>query len=1574
MGAFTLCVESATRDIHSLLTLHRVHPQVRTDIQRILGGLLRKSYENMTVSFSKELTESSEHVCRALVESVVDDIFKTALPASDMRALDRRCINLEQENAELREIAAEADKRVAAAQEVLCDLKQAHDYMLHSYFREVLVLRCRIDDLQRQVRSRRAFSVSASPPLGGGGGGGGGQPGTTMESQLQHFCFNTNIAAGLAGSDASRRQSLASTTPPLLSAGPRRGSDEPDDSSNSSFPGPPLSATRVGPHTADAGSMPADGDPYAATLMQRLGADGQSRQSPQPSSALPSSARKGRNVRVTSPMERQTRVPSPSGLPPRGVTMQTVTTTTEVVSTPTEQVQHSVDAIFDYEEYVRILNGEQGEWSRRFVGLAGDPEREGGLRARRLSTRLRTLARAEVYLMDNGQWHGGGAGTASGDGGGVGGADAGGPSSRPHGSLRFSSDVASATDRAREQAKATGFRWLLHLALEPIQFKFHTELEKVRRAVRDMQQMHAEQIQVIQRSLLFLQSRNDGLLDFLNTYVAETQQTIALLAQDAQAQTMMELLAIGAQPPPDAEKVSNFFKFGAEPSSAGALRSRPPLALSTAALLSSVEASAEEGLDKSPLTARRKLWRRKPAVVLQEQELAARMEEMTQRLGRSGSRRKQPSSPPRAPTSAADEENFYRADLGLPCWNAHPVTVHAQQVFTELQQVAATMRTARVRQLVAMEEGLASERRRVRFGSQSRAGSYGPEGRRGGARRSPPPAGQHGSRGSSIFYFRSSTADQLHGEENHSLSSQAGHRRLRDVWRTSAVYGASGKTGADLLRELVDLRMRRACDQKRLKAVVAALPLQFRRDAAAAVSERAAAAAATLRTKRPKKSNADGDGAAAAAVALAAEEAASRAAAQALFSSPEEVLRTRALHDLRTRTQHRMDVTSLRIAELQRLLDLHFDEFLEELEDDSVDSEAARQIAAEEVQGLFRVNGELKEAGNLWSSPYLNDAVLDANSRQPRPQPRIVYRPIGLAGAQDADGYATGGAGACLVFEGAVVSAAPFAASADARARMAGAMDGAGGSLAGAAALPEGTLPYVAVMDYCRGVQLGRPLGGRGGPVYLFQDATTGDFYVGDQDGRNVLLGPEAITPSEEGAGVQVGNEGGAGAAAATATTAAATGGVRRPLLPMTRIIFPAPASIASTSAATTAAASDGTATPGLQPVFLVPMGLPLSDDAAVVREGWQASHRHGHTRSDAIYHPTMAPVPLSTSYHHVVPQPALFAADAAVLQAARSAGAGAASLNRYLYAPPRVFRPPDETAAMVQVRSLSLHSRNPSTPATLVGSAATPLADAALANTYPGAVAHAGADKAGAASDSATPGATASLAATPTGPSSLGPLSSPEAQLAAGTAAVSHGWPPSSASAAVPPLALHLALSPSTLGAGPAHLPPSPATAAATAATAAPSPTLPTASAPLPPATSQAASATATAPSLAAALLQAKEQRSTRLAEEAARAAHARSLRQDTLRNRPVQRASHKSEDDVPCGAPHRLVPLGSSTGPGDPLPLLPHPANSARMQRQLRPEKYSLTPPPPFSRWRDMNGAGASAWNLNEGETDST
>ncbi|ESL12202.1 hypothetical protein TRSC58_00034 [Trypanosoma rangeli SC58] len=164
MGKFQLCIESTVREVNSLLVFHNVHPQVRADVQRRLQRLVYRTHDYMG-TLTPGYCESAEDVCAAVVHGVVDDTLRSVLPGVELVLEEKRSAALQQRTRDLEMELCKSEKRCSELEEVLERFRKAHRFMLRCYFREVLVLRYKLQEAlwRRRAHGRRAQSAQLCP-------------------------------------------------------------------------------------------------------------------------------------------------------------------------------------------------------------------------------------------------------------------------------------------------------------------------------------------------------------------------------------------------------------------------------------------------------------------------------------------------------------------------------------------------------------------------------------------------------------------------------------------------------------------------------------------------------------------------------------------------------------------------------------------------------------------------------------------------------------------------------------------------------------------------------------------------------------------------------------------------------------------------------------------------------------------------------------------------------------------------------------------------------------------------------------------------------------------------------------------------------------------------------------------------------------------------------------------------------------------------------------------------------------------------------------------------------------------
>lgn len=310
MGAFSLCVENTARDIQSLLTLHKVHPKVCIDVRRRMDLLIEKAYEEMDV-LEPGYGESAYDICHAIAKSIVHDTLEVGIPKSELSAAERRVAERDQDIFTWKQRAESAEVDMQHATAVVKEVKRAHEFMLHTYFREVLVLRHQIEDLKKKVAA-----APANPGVSGKTGG-----------------FPRFSGGARAGGAMTTHISPASTT--TTAAPPLEDSGETDGRLTSLSAPPGTFSEQASPYSAHRGSMHSSNDP--GSMSQRV------------DSPVTTSVTRG-----VTPASRASRPVPPA--PPA----------------PAAAAADAQNAIFDYHRYVSLLKETQVDYEERYKALLAE--------------------------------------------------------------------------------------------------------------------------------------------------------------------------------------------------------------------------------------------------------------------------------------------------------------------------------------------------------------------------------------------------------------------------------------------------------------------------------------------------------------------------------------------------------------------------------------------------------------------------------------------------------------------------------------------------------------------------------------------------------------------------------------------------------------------------------------------------------------------------------------------------------------------------------------------------------------------------------------------------------------------------------------------------------------------------------------------------------------------------------------------------------------------------------------------------------------------------------------------------
>lgn len=163
MVNFPLLVENSARDIHALLVLHKVHPKVVSDVRRHMNLLVERAYEDMKL-LEPGAHESSTQICEAIAKDMLNHVIEVGLPKTELNHAERRGAEKDQLIFELRQQVQDGQKKLEAVEHSKRELRRAHNFMLQSFFREVLILRNRLEEVKQQYTA----AVKAARNYGGG--------------------------------------------------------------------------------------------------------------------------------------------------------------------------------------------------------------------------------------------------------------------------------------------------------------------------------------------------------------------------------------------------------------------------------------------------------------------------------------------------------------------------------------------------------------------------------------------------------------------------------------------------------------------------------------------------------------------------------------------------------------------------------------------------------------------------------------------------------------------------------------------------------------------------------------------------------------------------------------------------------------------------------------------------------------------------------------------------------------------------------------------------------------------------------------------------------------------------------------------------------------------------------------------------------------------------------------------------------------------------------------------------------------------------------------------------------------
>lgn len=541
MGCFTLFVESTARDISQVLTLNKVHPQVCADVTRCLDYLVQKAYEDQQ-ALQPGFQESSWQICHAITSDAVRKALEVSIPRAEVEAEEKKNAALRQTVFDLKEELRRFATRGDDLEEALKDLRNAHQYTLYSYYHEVLTLRQRINDLEKQQAKRSPLKQLNSPPSR--------RASVALDPREARVNAPQTIGAVRGGLTSN----LLSQPAPLL--GNKGGDLLSSEETSQSFSSPVESGTSSKQVVAlKEALLKIQGDEASFVLRQLEGqgvTEGGKTDDARAFNGLPNilpetHSESCANVKIGA-------VKSKGALPPgimgranrEGSTsfVESEAVYVSVVEPPNtgrkpggglsvseslsrgkghsgssvadSKADSSIDALFDYQHYQQLLNGASGTWERRYIKLVEEKdEAVRRLQLKRINSRLRVkyanLTRDQAMRE-----------------------------------LQDSLD--------QERTRVTRLQWCLHLAMKPVKSELQQILSSVRDEITRLVESQREWMAKVQTALVQAQNRSEVLLDFVLTLVEDISTTTTFMKKDAAAKTRAQFYSNPRPAPPTVQR------------------------------------------------------------------------------------------------------------------------------------------------------------------------------------------------------------------------------------------------------------------------------------------------------------------------------------------------------------------------------------------------------------------------------------------------------------------------------------------------------------------------------------------------------------------------------------------------------------------------------------------------------------------------------------------------------------------------------------------------------------------------------------------------------------------------------------------------------------------------------------------------------------------------------------------------------------------------------------------------------------------------------------------------------------
>ncbi|RNF25334.1 uncharacterized protein Tco025E_02358 [Trypanosoma conorhini] len=495
MGKFQLCVESTVREVNSLLLFHNVHPQVRADVQRRLQRLVLRVQDHLG-TLVPGYCEAAEDVCAAVVRGVVDDTLRNVLPGVELALEEKRCAALEQRTRDLELELRKSEAQCRELEGTLERFRKAHQFMLRCYFREVLVLRYQLHDaLWRRRRSHHLQPPSEPACL----------PPQEVLSRGTSFVLPDSGVQGAGDAveplRVSRNMSLSETAAEGSTPSGNGDAVAPPDTQSSVADGAAheVASSAVAAKGAAAAqktaASPVSGKP--APLFLELLRPSQPSAAAAPATVVHQATPKDTPKAAAKPTTRgkKSHTSAVKATPDGGVSHTRVATQTVPFLG-----DDSVDAIFDYERYIRQLN----RLRRRGSGSSAESEVTAISAKKAALEKYRRQQASGLHFMQRQLME----------------------------ARQRTPSAAWSRQRGKSRGLSTSDLRATASSMDPVREALLEDLTGIYRAVQQLQEQHFKDVMELQNAIESIELKVGIVLGFFETYVEEVGRLAAALAAE----------------------------------------------------------------------------------------------------------------------------------------------------------------------------------------------------------------------------------------------------------------------------------------------------------------------------------------------------------------------------------------------------------------------------------------------------------------------------------------------------------------------------------------------------------------------------------------------------------------------------------------------------------------------------------------------------------------------------------------------------------------------------------------------------------------------------------------------------------------------------------------------------------------------------------------------------------------------------------------------------------------------------------------------------------------------------------